>query len=77
MLTRIDTRYPGCAAGPSECKGVCTQDVDNTGKRSLPRIVVLPEFIASEKISADCKDFYRKSSNSFLRTDLLRTRGYE
>jgi hypothetical protein len=54
-----------------------TQEVDNTGKRSLPRIVVLPEFIASEKVGADTKDFYRKSSNSFLRTDLLRTRGHE
>jgi hypothetical protein len=54
-----------------------TQEVDSTGKRSLPRIVVLPEFIASEKVGADTKDFYRKSSNSFLRTDLLRTRGHE
>jgi hypothetical protein len=53
------------------------QEIDNTGKKSLPRIVVMPEFIASENISADAKDFYRKSSNSFLRTDIIRSKGYE
>jgi|LakMenEpi03Aug12_release.lakeMendotaPanAssembly.Ray.scaffolds.fasta_scaffold5081304_1 hypothetical protein len=53
------------------------QEVDNTGKKSLPRIVVMPEFIASENVAADAKEFYRKSSNSFLRTDILRSKGYE
>lgn len=37
----------------------------------------MPEFIASENVSADTKDFYRKSSNSFLRTDIVRNKGYE
>lgn len=43
----------------------------------MPRIVVMPEFIATEKVKAETKDFYRKSSNSFLRTDILRNKGYE
>jgi hypothetical protein len=53
------------------------QEIDNTGKKSLPRIVVMPEFIASENVSAETKDFYRKSSNSFLRTDIIRSKGFD
>lgn len=53
------------------------QEIDNTGKKNLPRIVVMPEFIASEHIQADIKDFYRKSSNTFLRTDIIRGKGYQ
>jgi hypothetical protein len=36
----------------------------------------MPDFIASEKISSSIKEFYRKTSNSFLRTDILRTKSY-
>lgn len=36
----------------------------------------MPDFIASEKISSSIKEFYRKTSNSFLRTDILRTKAY-
>lgn len=37
----------------------------------------MPDFIASEKISSAIKEFYRKTSNSFLRTDILRTKAYD
>jgi hypothetical protein len=51
--------------------------LDNTGRRPLPRIIVKPEFFASEKIEATFKEFYRKSANSFLRTEILRKKDYE
>ena len=36
----------------------------------------MPDFIASEQIQSDIKEFYRKSSNSFLRGDIIRNKNY-
>ena len=43
-----------------------------TGKRNFPRIIILPEFVASDKIDPDVKEFYRKTANTFLRDEILR-----
>jgi hypothetical protein len=36
----------------------------------------MPDFIASEKIKSDVKDFYRKASNTYLRSDIIRNKNY-
>ena len=36
----------------------------------------MPDFIASEHIQPEIKDFYRKSSNSFLKNDILRNKNH-
>ena len=36
----------------------------------------MPDFIASEQVQSDIKEFYRKSSNSFLRGDIIRNKNY-
>lgn len=43
----------------------------------MPRIIVLPEFIASQNIHFDVKEFYRKSSNTFLRLDINRNKRFQ
>ena len=48
-----------------------------TGKKPFPRILIRPEFIASEKVESRAKEFYRKSANTFLREEILRRKKYE
>jgi hypothetical protein len=45
--------------------------------KEYPRIVVYPEFIASEHIEFQVKEFYRKAANTFLREEVLRRKQYE
>ena len=52
-------------------------EYENTGKKDYPRIIVKPEFIASDHVEVLVKEFYRKASNTFLREDLLRKKHYE
>jgi hypothetical protein len=49
-------------------------NVDALGKEVFPRIIVKPEFIASEHVDPSVKEFYRKAANSFLKLELLRRR---
>ena len=36
----------------------------------------MPDFIATEHVQGDVKEFYRKASNSFLRNDIIRNKNY-
>ena len=37
----------------------------------------MPDFIATEHVQTEVKDFYRKASNTFLRSDILRHKSFE
>ena len=39
--------------------------------------MIMPDFIASEHIPSPVKEFYRKSSNSYLKNDLLRVKAHQ
>lgn len=54
-----------------------SQQLDLTGKRNFPRIIVKPEFIASEKLEPKLKEFYRKLANTFLRLEVIRRKKAE
>ena len=41
-----------------------------------PRIIVMPDFIATEHVQGEVKEFYRKSYASFLRNDIIRNKNY-
>ena len=36
----------------------------------------MPDFIATEHVQGDVKEFYRKASTSFLRNDIIRNKNY-
>lgn len=36
----------------------------------------MPDFIATEHVQGEVKEFYRKSSASFLRNDIIRNKNY-
>ena len=52
-------------------------ELDMSGKRPYPRIVIRPDFLASGKVDPFAKEFYRKSSNTYLRTHLLKGQAYQ
>ena len=54
----------------------CLQDLENTGKKNYPRIIINPEFIASESVQPLVKEFYRKASNTFLREFILKKKKF-
>ena len=53
------------------------EELDLTGKKDFPRIIVFPEFIASDRIEVKIKEFYRKSANTFLREEIIRQKKYD
>ena len=50
----------------SMLEGHC-EELDLTGKKDFPRIIIFLEFIASDRVDVKIKEFYRKSANTFLR----------
>ena len=52
-------------------------ELERTGQKPYPRIIITPDFIASEQIKSNVKEFYRKASNTFLREDILRKKNYQ
>lgn len=52
-------------------------ELERNGKKPYPRIIITPDFIASEKINQNIKEFYRKASNTFLREYILKKKSYQ
>jgi hypothetical protein len=40
-------------------------------------IIITPEFIASENVNSQMKEFYRKASNTFCRNDIVKQQKYQ
>jgi hypothetical protein len=40
-------------------------------------IILKPDFIASENITIQMKDFYRKAANTFLKADIIKMQKHE
>lgn len=51
-------------------------ELESTGKKPYPRIIINPDFIATEHVKPIMKEFYRKASNTFLREDIYRNKNY-